>query len=63
MSTGLGFGELIEYTDWERGKWEDWLRHRGDGALATDVFKLSAISCGIFFRPRCATLTGFRAGR
>ena len=34
MSIGLSLTELIEYTDWERGKWHDWLRKHGDGALA-----------------------------
>jgi len=34
VSTGLSLDELIEYTDWERGKWHDWLRHHGDGVLA-----------------------------
>jgi len=34
MSNGLSLSELIEYTDWERGKWEDWLRQRGDDVLA-----------------------------
>lgn len=29
----LSFNELIEYTDWERAKWYDWLLKRGD-----DVF-------------------------
>ena len=29
--------QLIEYTDWERQKWHDWLRHNGD-----DVLKISA---------------------
>lgn len=37
MSTGSSFDELIEYTDWERGKWHDWLRQRGDDALATST--------------------------
>jgi hypothetical protein len=34
MSIGLSLTELIEYTDWERGKWHDWLRKHGDSALA-----------------------------
>ena len=34
MATGLSFTELMEYTDWERNKWHDWLRQHGDGALA-----------------------------
>ena len=25
--------DLIEYTDWERGKWFDWLRQHGDQVL------------------------------
>ena len=34
MSVGLSLIELVEYTDWERGKWHDWLLQHGDGALA-----------------------------
>jgi hypothetical protein len=34
MSTGLSLEELVEYSDWDRGKWHDWLRRRGDAALA-----------------------------
>lgn len=37
MGPGLSLNELIEYTDWERGKWEEWLRQRGDSALTTSV--------------------------
>ena len=37
MSTGLSFSELIEYTDWERSKWQEWLRRHGDEALATSA--------------------------
>jgi len=37
MSTSLSLSELIEYTDWERGKWHDWLRQRGDDVLATSA--------------------------
>jgi uncharacterized damage-inducible protein DinB len=37
MSTGLSLIEFIEYTDWERGKWFDWFRQHGDGALATSA--------------------------
>ena len=28
------FDDLIDYTDWERGKWFDWLRQHGDQVLA-----------------------------
>src|SRR5260370_23391327 len=35
MSTSLSLSELIEYTDWERGKLHDWFRQRGDSGLAT----------------------------
>jgi len=33
----LNFDDLIEYTDWERQKWLDWFRGRGD-----QVLKISA---------------------
>jgi uncharacterized damage-inducible protein DinB len=35
MSVGLSLSELIEYTDWERAKWQECLRRRGDPVLAT----------------------------
>ena len=34
MSIGLSLNELVEYTDWDRGKWYDWLRRHGDQVLA-----------------------------
>jgi uncharacterized damage-inducible protein DinB len=34
MSTSLSLSALIEYTEWERGKWHEWLRQRGDDVLA-----------------------------
>jgi uncharacterized damage-inducible protein DinB len=37
MSTSLSMGELIEYTDWERGEWYEWLRQRGDEVLGTSA--------------------------
>jgi uncharacterized damage-inducible protein DinB len=37
MSTSLSLSEFIEYTDWERGKWHEWLRQRGDHVLATSA--------------------------
>jgi uncharacterized damage-inducible protein DinB len=33
MSTALSLSELIEYTDWERSTWHDWLQQRGDDVL------------------------------
>jgi uncharacterized damage-inducible protein DinB len=33
MAVSLSFDELIEYTDWERQKWQDRLRKAGDEAL------------------------------
>ena len=30
----LSVNDLIEYTDWERQKWYDWLRQQGDQVLA-----------------------------
>jgi hypothetical protein len=50
MCASLSLTELIEYTDWERGEWHDWLRQHGDDVLApvsgrmvTVVFRSSAI--------------------
>jgi uncharacterized damage-inducible protein DinB len=37
MSVQLSLEDLIEYTDWERGKWREFLRTRGDGVLKTGV--------------------------
>jgi hypothetical protein len=34
MSINLDLNDLIEYTDWERGLWHDWLRQHGDQVLA-----------------------------
>ena len=33
MSIGLSLDELMEYTEWDRGKWYDWLRRHGDHVL------------------------------
>jgi uncharacterized damage-inducible protein DinB len=33
MSPDLNFQDLIDYTEWERGKWFEWLRRRGDQVL------------------------------
>lgn len=35
MAVGLSLDELMEYTEWERGKWRECLRGRGDAVLAT----------------------------
>ena len=37
MSAGVSLNELMEYTDWERGKWHDALRQHGDSVLATSA--------------------------
>jgi uncharacterized damage-inducible protein DinB len=37
MPVALSLNDLIEYTDWERRKWYDWLREHGD-----QVLKISA---------------------
>jgi len=29
----LSFADLMEYTEWERGKWHEWLRKNGSDAL------------------------------
>lgn len=52
----LGLNHLIEYTDWERQNWHEWMREHGDDALKIsagpngDGRKLSAD--GIFSRYR-----------
>lgn len=33
MLLSLSLSELMEYTDWERGKWHDWIRQRGNHVL------------------------------
>jgi uncharacterized damage-inducible protein DinB len=33
MSTNLSLNDLMDYTDWERQKWHDWLRQQGDEVL------------------------------
>jgi uncharacterized damage-inducible protein DinB len=35
MSVQLSLADLLEYTDWERGKWFEWLRRHGDNVLET----------------------------
>ena len=37
MPVDLSLNDLIEYTEWERRKWYDWLREHGD-----QVLKISA---------------------
>src|SRR5215471_18084266 len=34
MPVTLAFADLVEYTDWERKKWESWLRSQGDSVLS-----------------------------
>ena len=34
MSVGLSLIELMEFTEWERNKWYDWLQERRDTVLA-----------------------------
>ena len=34
MSVSVSFQELMEFTEWERGKWHQWLCDRGDAVLA-----------------------------
>jgi uncharacterized damage-inducible protein DinB len=34
VAISLDLSDLIEYTDWERGKWHDRFRQHGDSALA-----------------------------
>jgi hypothetical protein len=37
MVTGLSLDELMEYTDWERHQWVDWLRQHGNDVLKIAV--------------------------
>jgi uncharacterized damage-inducible protein DinB len=37
MAPALSLNELIEYTDWERGKWYESLQQRGDAVLTLEV--------------------------
>jgi uncharacterized damage-inducible protein DinB len=37
MVIGLSLNELMEYTDWERHQWFDWLRQHGDDVLKIGV--------------------------
>jgi uncharacterized damage-inducible protein DinB len=37
MTIGLSLNELIDYTDWERHQWYDWLRQHGDHVLTSSV--------------------------
>jgi uncharacterized damage-inducible protein DinB len=34
MTIGLSLNELMEFTDWERSEWCNWLRERDDNVLA-----------------------------
>jgi hypothetical protein len=63
----LSFNELIEYTDWERARWYDWLLKRGDDVLTTSAgpngdgrFQSVGDVLRRIFRPRSVTSTGFR---
>jgi uncharacterized damage-inducible protein DinB len=33
MGIGLSLSSLMEYTDWERGKWHEWIRKHGAAVL------------------------------
>ena len=37
MSVNLSLNDLMEYTDWERQKWYDWLQQHGDQVLKIDA--------------------------
>jgi uncharacterized damage-inducible protein DinB len=37
MFTGLSLADLIEYTDWERSKWHEWLQQHGDSVLSVSA--------------------------
>jgi hypothetical protein len=33
MTLGLGFQDIVEYTDWERERWLEWFRREGNETL------------------------------
>jgi uncharacterized damage-inducible protein DinB len=37
MTVGLSLNDLMDYTDWERHQWSDWLRQHGDDVLRISV--------------------------
>ncbi len=37
MVNGLSLNDLMDYTDWERHQWYDWLRQHGDEVLKISV--------------------------
>ena len=37
MRTSLSFHDLIEYTEWERQKWREWMRKHGAEVLKTSA--------------------------
>jgi uncharacterized damage-inducible protein DinB len=37
MLTNLSLNDLMEYTEWERQKWYDWLRQHGEQVLKTSA--------------------------
>lgn len=37
MAVGLSLSELMNYTDWERQKWREWLQKHGDEVLKTSA--------------------------
>jgi len=37
MSIQISLNNLIDYTQWEREKWHDWLRQQGKNVLTTST--------------------------
>jgi len=37
MTINVSLHELLDYTDWERKKWQDWLKERDDAVLKTSA--------------------------
>lgn len=70
MSMGLSLDELMEYTDWERSRWCDWLRQRGDHVVAISAgpngdgrFQSVGDLVKHVFPQKSVMWTGFRTGR
>ena len=70
MTAGLALDEFLEYTDWEREKWQDWLGKQGDQVLETSTgpnrderFKAIGEVIRHCLARKNATWTGSRTGR
>jgi hypothetical protein len=66
----LTLNDLLDYSDWERRKWFDWMSDRGNGVLTVSTglhgdgrFATVGELVGTSFRPRNDMLRGSRNGQ